>query len=95
MVNSIVCLNCVDVENFGNCDIVDVCNYDEVWNYFNFKCFRILNVLVILFKNYYFINLSECRLFYIKDDNLNIYRSYIFINKIYFYVDCFFVCCLL
>lgn len=30
LVNSTVCLNCADAENPGNCDTVDVCNYDEV-----------------------------------------------------------------
>ncbi|XP_052673104.1 uncharacterized protein LOC128155443 [Crassostrea angulata] len=30
LVNSTVCLNCADAENPGNCDTVDVCNYDEI-----------------------------------------------------------------
>lgn len=94
-VNNTVCFNCQDASSPEKCDTVDVCNYDEVWNYFNLKCFRTSNFSVILLKNHHFINLSECRLFYIKDDNLNISKSYTFINKIYLYVDCFFACCLL
>lgn len=95
-VNNTLCFNCQDASSPEKCDTVDICNYDEVWNYFNLKCFRTSNFSVILLKNHHFINLSECRLFYIKDDNLNISKSYTFINKIYLYVDCFFfACCLL
>lgn len=94
-VNNTLCFNCQDASSPEKCDTVDICNYDEVWNYFNLKCFRTSNFSVILLKNHHFINLSECRLFYIKDDNLNISKSYTFINKIYLYVDCFLTCCLL
>lgn len=95
-VNNTLCFNCQDASSPEKCDTVDVCNYDEVWNYFNLKCFRTSNVSIILLKNHHFINLSEYRLFYIKDDNSNVYKCYTFINKIELTSTLFFfACCLL
>lgn len=93
-VNNTLCFNCQDASSPEKCDTVDICNYDEVWNYFNLKCFRTSNFSVILLKNHHFINLSECRVFYIKDNNLNIINvillsiKFIFTSTVFWHVVC-------